>query len=125
MNFITLMYVTEIMTMPGPVDPSVLTLQATHMSLAVWEGSTTQLVTRQYYQTSTSHWEVDDRVLEVVELVGFSYIHRFLGGGFRARLSSYHCISGEVEAGDSYLPLHGWRGNDHVARCGIYNGTAH
>ncbi|XP_057548129.1 protein MAIN-LIKE 1-like [Amaranthus tricolor] len=55
------------MAISGPVDPSVLTLQATHRSLAVWGGSTTQLV--------------DDRVLEVVKLVGFSYNHRLLGGG--------------------------------------------
>ena len=113
------------MAMPGPVDPSVLTLQATHRSVAAWEGSIAQLVTRQHYQASTLQREVNDKVLEVVELAGLRYIHRFLGGGFRARLSPYHCISGEVEAGDSYLPLHGWRGNDRVARCGIYNGTAH
>ncbi|XP_057548218.1 serine/threonine-protein phosphatase 7 long form homolog [Amaranthus tricolor] len=59
------------MAMPDPVDPSVLTFQATHRSLAAWEGSTTQ---------------------------------------FRARSSSYNFISGEVEAGDSYIPPHGWRG---------------
>ena len=72
MIFITLKYVTAIMAMPGPVDPSVL---------AAWEGSTAQLVTRQYYQASTLHWEVDDTVLEVVELAGFRYIHRLLSGG--------------------------------------------
>ena len=33
-NFITLMYITAIMAMPGPVDPSVLILQATHRSVA-------------------------------------------------------------------------------------------
>ncbi|XP_057524497.1 protein MAIN-LIKE 1-like [Amaranthus tricolor] len=69
------------MAMPGPVDPSVLTLQATHRSVAAWEGSTAQLVTRQHYQASTLLWEVDDRVLDVVELAGFRYIHRLLGGG--------------------------------------------
>ena len=45
MIFITLMYVTAIMAMSGPVDLSVLTLQATHRSIAAWEGSTAQLVT--------------------------------------------------------------------------------
>ena len=81
MNFIILMYVTAIVAMPGLVDLSVLTLQVTHRNLAAWEGSTTQLVTRQHYQANTLHWEVDDRVSEVVELASFSYIYRLLGGG--------------------------------------------
>ncbi|XP_057543971.1 protein MAIN-LIKE 1-like [Amaranthus tricolor] len=84
------------MTMPVPVDPSVLTLQATHRSLAAWEGSTTQLVTRQHYQASTLHWQVDDRVLEVVELAGFSYIHRLLVERWRPETHTFHLTVGEA-----------------------------
>ena len=67
--------------MSGPVDPSVLKLQANHRSVRAWEGSTTQLVTRQHYQASTRDWQVDERVLELVDIAGFMYIHRLLGGG--------------------------------------------
>ena len=66
--------------MPGPVDPSVLMLQATHRSVRAWEGSTFHLVTRQHYQASTRDWQVDERVLELVDIAGFIYIHRLLGG---------------------------------------------
>ena len=67
--------------MLSPFDPSVLTLQATHRSISAWEGSTSQLVTRQHYQASIRDWQVDERVLELVDLAGFIYIHRLLGGG--------------------------------------------
>ena len=67
--------------MSGPVNPSGLTLQATYRSVRAWERSTSHLVTRPHYQASTRDWQVDKRVLKLVDIAGFIYIHCLLGGG--------------------------------------------
>ena len=81
-----------------------------HRSVRAWEGSTSQLVTRQHYQASTRDWQVDERVLELVDIAGFMYIHHLLGGGleldraliialverWRQETHTFHLTIGEV-----------------------------
>ncbi|XP_021761433.1 serine/threonine-protein phosphatase 7 long form homolog [Chenopodium quinoa] len=64
---------------PGPVDPSVLTLQDTHRSVDVWNltGDVAKPLQCRHYRTP---WVVHDRCLEYVTYAGFGGVHRL---GFR------------------------------------------
>ena len=110
--------------MPGPVDPSVLMLQATHRSVRAWEGSTSHLVTRQHYQASTRDWQVDERVLELVDIAGFIYIHRLLGGGLELDRALITALV-EMETRDSHLPSYYWGGEYYFTGHCSYTWTAH
>ena len=64
--------------MSGPVDPSVLTLQTNHWSVRAWEGSTSQLVTRQHYQLGyrlcTQTLGSINTLTEALSLTGYDYL---------------------------------------------------
>ncbi|CAH9134587.1 unnamed protein product [Cuscuta epithymum] len=63
---------------PGPIDPSVLTLQATHRSEDVWRGLDVQVDRCREHLRSIFHMGVDDRILHYVRLAGFYGVHRLV-----------------------------------------------
>ncbi|XP_021775753.1 serine/threonine-protein phosphatase 7 long form homolog [Chenopodium quinoa] len=113
---------------PGPVDPSVLTLQGTHRSVAVWDQTVDpakQLVCRHYTTRFMVGWGIDPRVLAYVEFVGLGGFHRMayreidralvtaLAERWRQETHSFHLPVGEttVTLRDvailTRLPVHG------------------
>lgn len=96
---------------PGPVDASVLRLQASHRSEDVWRGEGDRLLTlREHVHGITLGWVVDQRVLDYVVRAGFYGIHRLAGGGislnralltalverWRQETHTFHLVVGEA-----------------------------
>ncbi|CAH9081632.1 unnamed protein product [Cuscuta europaea] len=94
---------------PGPIDPSVLTLQATHRSEDVWRGLDVQVDRRREHLRTIFHMQVDPRILHYVRLVGFYGVDRLVStlhidralltallGRWRQETHTFHLLMGEV-----------------------------
>ncbi|CAH9091458.1 unnamed protein product, partial [Cuscuta epithymum] len=68
----------EVIADPGPSDPSVLTLQASHRSEDVWLGMDVQVDRCREHLRGLSHLHVDPRVLAYVRAAGFFTLHRLV-----------------------------------------------
>ncbi|CAH9101982.1 unnamed protein product [Cuscuta europaea] len=68
----------EVLADPNPVDPSVLTLQATHRTEDVWRGLDVQIDRCREHLHSLSHVQVDERVLAYVRAASFFGLHRLV-----------------------------------------------
>lgn len=119
------------MVHPGPIDPSVLTLQAEHRSTNIWAGEEHNYIWCRRADAPLHRVEgrgppppLDDRIMGYIIEARFYGVYRL--GFIRLDHALINALVERVLAtGDPHFSLSGRRGDGHVARCRSLAWTPH